>query len=174
MAEPVIIHNKPFWARILTVFWMIEVAVGLIFAGVGASWIGAGENGIAGVMIGCGLLLSVAGVVMTGVSWRVWRLGHGPAIEFNAKGLVDRRISGQVIPWPAVSWAVIFNGRSYSLQFDVARPERAALEVYWEQRLMGRFNRLFNYPELTMVTLGTGKSAHTLGRLLEGFKPPGR
>ncbi len=174
MAEPVIIHNRPFWARILTVFWAVEVAVGLVFAGVGASWLGAGENGLAGVTIGCGLLLAVVGVVMTGVSWRVWRLGQGPAIEMRDGGLVDRRIADATIPWAAISWAVIFNGRSYSLQFDVAPPERAALDVHWEQRLMGRFNRLFNYPELTMVTLGTAKSAHALGSLMESFKSPRR
>ena len=36
---------------------------------------------------------------------------------------------------------------------------------------MGRFNRLFNYPELTVLTLGTGKTAHQLGDLMARYHP---
>ena len=36
---------------------------------------------------------------------------------------------------------------------------------------MGRFNRLFKYPELSVVTLGTGRTAHQLADLMARVKP---
>ncbi len=85
--------------------------------------------------------------------------------------MIDRRIADQLIPWPAIIWKVVFNSRAYSLQIDVRAPERQALNVYWEQRLMGRCNRLFKYPELTVVTSGTGHSTHQLAAMMVRFKP---
>ena len=58
MPEPVIIANRPFWARISAVFWVIEIAVGLSFAAGGAGYTGSGENGAALVLVICSLLLA--------------------------------------------------------------------------------------------------------------------
>ncbi len=116
-------------------------------------------------------MLAAAGVVMASLSWRIARL-KGPALELSDRGLLDRRLSPQVIPWAAIRWKVVFNGRSYSLQFDIAEPHRSGTAVYWDQRVMGWLNRLFRFPELTVVTLGTGKSAEVLGRELAKFSPP--
>ena len=68
-----------------------------------------------------------------------------------------------------MTWKVVFNSRAYSLQFDVRPPQREALEVYWEQPVMGRFNRMFKYPELTIVTPGTGRTAHQQADLMARF-----
>ena len=170
MPEPVIIANRTFWARISAMFWLIEIVVGLSFAAGGIGYIGSGQNGVAAVLVVCGLMLSGVGVVLAATSFRIWLL-KGPAIEMRDDGFIDRRIVDQLIPWPAIIWKVVFNSRAYSLQIDVRAPERQALNVYWEQRLMGRFNRLFKYPELTMVTLGTGRTAHQLAELMARFKP---
>lgn len=168
MPAPVIILNKPLWARIFTVLWGIEVLAGLGFAAGGFGLLGKGETGVAVVLIIAGLLLTIVGVVMTGISWQAARL-TGPAIEMLPEGFRDRRITETVIPWSNLTWKVVFNGRAYSLQFDVDKDVRKTLHVYWAQRAMGVFNRSFNYPELTVLTLGTGKSAHQLGEILARF-----
>ncbi len=36
---------------------------------------------------------------------------------------------------------------------------------------MGHFNHLFKYPELSVVTLGTGRTAHQLADLMACVKP---
>lgn len=111
MPEPVIIANCPFWARISAVFWVIEIAVGLSFAAGGAGYIGSGENGVALVLVFCGLLLAGAGAVLAATSFRIWRL-NGPAIEMRDDGFIDRRIADRLIPWPAITWKLVFNSRS--------------------------------------------------------------
>jgi hypothetical protein len=171
MPDPIVIANRPLRARILAVFWIVETVVGLAFATTGMRGFGASENGLAGVMIFGGLLLSMVGVVLAATATRIALL-EGPAIVMNAKGLIDRRLCEQVIPWKAISWKVIFNGRAYSLQFDVKPPWRKELKVYWQQRLMGRINRMFKYPELTVATLGTGLDAHDLAARMKRFKAP--
>jgi hypothetical protein len=170
MPEPVIIANRPFWARVLVVFWAIEVAMGLLFARTGFGWLGQSENGMAVLLAVMGLLLSAAGVVMTGLCWRIARLS-GPAIEMRADGLRDHRLSPATIPWEAISWQVRFNGHSHSLYFDVAEPGRAMVRPYWPQRALGLFNRLFRYPEFSVITLGTGLGARDIGARMAAFKP---
>ncbi|WP_373505654.1 hypothetical protein [Aestuariivirga sp.] len=173
MPDTVLIANKPFWARILAPFWVIETGSGLVFAWVGSSWLGGEENGVAWVLIAGGLLLAVAGVIMARLSWRVARLADA-ALELSDAGLLDRRLSPDLIPWEAIAWKVVFNGRSYSLQFDLTEPQRSGLAVYWDQKLVGRFNRLFGFPEFTAVTLGTGLTAHHLGECFSQFRPETR
>ena len=96
--------------------------MGLVFAALGFSWLGGQENGMAWVLIVIGLMLAVASAMMTDVCWRVARV-KGAAIEMTPEGFRDRRLSETVIAWADLSWAVVFNGRSYSLQFDLP-PER--------------------------------------------------
>lgn len=170
MPEPVIIANRPFWARVFAVFWLIEIAVGLSFSAGGIGLAGSGESGVVAVLFACGLILAAVGVVMAASALRIWSL-KGPAIEMRTDGFIDRRTADQLIPWQAISWKVVFNSRTYSLQLDVKPPEREALKVHWEQGLMGRLNRMFKYPELTVLTLGTGKTAHQLADLMARFKP---
>lgn len=170
MTEPVIIANRPFWARVFTFIWAIEVFAGLGFAAGGAGMLGGRETGVAVVLIAAGLLLSVVGVVMTGISSRSAGL-RGPAVEMRREGFRDYRISDTVISWDKIGWDVVFNGRAYSLQVEVDPALRKTMKVYWAQAAMGRFNRLFNYPELTVLTLGTGLTAHQLGELMSRFRP---
>lgn len=170
MPETVIIENRPRWAWALALLWAIETVAGLGFAASGTMWLGAHENGAAAVLIGMGLLLVAAGVVMTAQCLRIARL-KGAAIVMGGEGFLDRRVAERVIPWEAISWRIVFNGRSYSLHFSVAEPVRAGLSPHWEQRAMGRFNRLFGYPEFAMMTLGTGKSLGALAELMQRFKP---
>ncbi len=92
MAEPVTIENHPFWARVLTVFWLGEILFGAFVTATGVSWLGGEENGAAVVMILGGLLVIGAGLVMSEVSWRVARL-KGAAIEMTDQGFRDRRLS---------------------------------------------------------------------------------
>jgi hypothetical protein len=170
MPDPVIIINRPFWARVFTVIWIVEVVAGLGFAAGGIGMLGAHETGVAAVLIVAGLLLAAVGVVMAGLSIQAARL-KGPAIEMRPEGLLDRRIAAQIIPWEAISWRIVFNGRAYSLQFDVAQVQRNDLRLYWAQAAMGQFNRMFSYPELTVLTLGTGHTAHQLGNQMDRFCP---
>jgi hypothetical protein len=169
MPEPVIIANRPFWARIFAIFWLIEIAAGLGFA---ASCVAAKETGVAIALAVGGLLLAAVGTVMAASSLRIWRL-KGPAIAMSGEGLIDNRIAPQSIPWTAITYKVVFNSRAYSLQFDVDPPAREAIDVYWEHRLMGKFNRLLKFPELTVLTLGTGRSAHEIAGLMARFRPEG-
>jgi hypothetical protein len=171
MPEATTILNRPFWARVLLVFWGVEVAMGLLFAKVGFGWLGPSENGMAVLLIALGLLLALAGVVMTGLCWRIARL-KGPAIEMTAEGLLDRRLAPTRIGWEHVAWKLVFNGRSHALHLDVGEPARSNLRPFWEQRAMGLFNRLFRYPEFTIVTLGTGLSSRKIATRMEAFKPP--
>ncbi len=170
MPEPVIIANRPLTARLLLPLWIIQTAMGLVFALAGLRLLGPGENGAAAVLIILGLVLAAAGVVMTGLSWRSAWL-KGPAIEMTAEGFRDRRLSDQLIPWAALSWKLVFNGRGHAVQIDVAEPWRGNLGGFWAQRALGRFNRLFRHPEFTVLTLGTGRSAHAIAALLARFKP---
>lgn len=171
MPAPVTIPNRPFWARLLVPFWVIEVLMGLYFAWIGFSRLGPGENGMAVLLLVMGLLLAAAGVVMTGLALRVALL-KGDALKFTEDGFHDRRLSPDLIPWEALRWKVIFNGRGHSLQFDLEDGFRKGFRAYWHQRAMARFNRLFKQPEFTVVTLGTGLDARDIGKRLEAFKAP--
>jgi hypothetical protein len=170
MSEPVVIENRPLLARLLLMFWVAEIGVGLLFALAGARLLGPSENGGAVILILMGLVLVAAGVLMTGLCWRVARI-RGAAIEMTAEGLLDRRLAERLIPWEALSWKVIFNGRSYSLQLTVANTLRHKVGILWYQRALGLFSRLFRHPEFTVTTLGTGLSAHELASHMERFKP---
>jgi hypothetical protein len=170
MPDPVTIENRPLLARLLLMFWVAEIVVGLLFALAGANLLGASENGGAVILILMGLVLVAAGAVMTGLCWRVARI-KGAAVEMTAGGLLDRRLAEKRIPWEALSWKVIFNGRSYSLQLEIAEPFRREAGIRWYQRGLGLFSRMLRHPEFTVTTLGTGLSAHQIADMMQGFKP---
>lgn len=170
MAEPVIIRNRPFWARVLTVFWLAEIALALVFWAIALAWSMAGDVGLGAILACGGLVLLAAGAPMAALSWRIARLA-GAAIAMTDSGLRDRRIADILIPWKAITWTTVFNGRTYSLQFDAAEPHAAALRRHWDQRLMGRYNRLFGFPEFTVVTLGTGEGVARLAELMNAYRP---
>lgn len=169
MPAPVTIANRPLLPRLLLLFWVAEIAVGVLFAAAGYELLGPSENGGAAVLILMGLVLVVAGVVMAGHCWRIARLS-GNAIEMSEAGLMDRRLSARPIPWEAISWKVIFNGRSYALQMDVTEPARSAAGIGWPARALGLFSRMLRQPEFNVATLGTGLSADDLGKRMAGFK----
>lgn len=168
LPDPLIIANRPLMARLLLLFWLAEVAVGLLFAAAGVRLVGPAENGGAAVLILMGVVLAGVGVVMTALCWRISFL-RGPAIEMTAEGLLDHRLSGTRLPWEAIRWRVMFNGRSYAVQFDLDEPVRSAAALHWPQRALGLFSRAMRQPEFTLGTLGTGLSAHELGKRLERF-----
>jgi|GEM_PF-4003922 len=171
MPAPVLIANRPMLPRLLLLFWVAEIAVGLLFALAGYQLLGPGERGGAVVLMLMGLVLVLAGIVMTGHCWRSARLA-GNAIEMTGAGLMDRRLSSRPIPWEAISWKIIFNGRSYALQMNIAEPAGSAAHIFWPARALGLFSRLLGQPEFTLATLGTGLSAHELARRMERFHPP--
>lgn len=170
MPAPVLIPNRPLIARLLLLFWLAEIVVGLLFAVAGYGLLRPGENGGAVVLIIMGLVLALAGVVMAGHCWRIARL-KGNAIEMTEAGLMDHRLSARPIPWEAISWEVLFNGRSYSLQMNIAEPARKAAGIAWPARALGLFSRLLRHPEFNVATLGTGLSADEIGQRMAPFKP---
>lgn len=170
MTAPVFIANRPTLPRLLLLFWVAEIAVGLLFAAAGYDLLSPQENGGATVLILMGLVLTLAGLIMAAHCWRISRLS-GNAIEMTEAGLLDRRLSEHPIPWGALSWKVIFNGRSYALQMDVAEPARSAARITWSARALGLFSRLLRQPEFTIAALGTGFSAHDIGERMSAFKP---
>lgn len=171
MPAPVLIANRPMLPRLLLLFWLAEIAVGLLFALAGLRLLGPGENGGAAVLMLMGLVLVLAGIIMAGHCWRIARLS-GNAIEMTEAGLMDRRLSAKPIAWDAISWKVIFNGRSYAVQMDVREPSRTAAQIAWPSRALGLFSRMLRQPEFTVATLGTGLSAHDLGQRMTAFRPP--
>ncbi|MCA3562540.1 MAG: hypothetical protein IOC82_16100 [Aestuariivirga sp.] len=171
MPAPVLLPNRPILPRLLLLFWVAEIAVGVLFAVAGYGLLGPSGNGGAAVLILMGLVLAVAGAVMAGHCWRSARL-TGNAIEMTEAGLMDRRLSAHPIPWEAISWKVIFNGRSYALQMDVAEPAQSAAQIAWSARALGLFSRLLRQPEFNVAALGTGLSAHDIGQRMAAFKPP--
>ncbi|MFO1130617.1 MAG: hypothetical protein U1E16_01175 [Hyphomicrobiales bacterium] len=171
MPAPVLIANRPTLPRLLLLFWVAEIAVGLLFGAAGYGLLGPSENGGAVVLIVMGAVLTLAGLVMAGHCWRVARLS-GNAIEMTDAGLMDRRLSVRPIAWEAISWKVIFNGRSYALQMDVAEPERSAAGITWSARALGLFSRLLRQPEFNVASLGTGLSAHGLAERMRDFRSP--
>ena len=94
MPDPVVIENRPLMARLLLLFWAAEIMVGLLFMLTGANMLGPSENGGAMMLMLMGLVLVAAGVVMTGLCWRIAWI-RGPAIEMSAEGLLDRRLAPQ-------------------------------------------------------------------------------
>jgi hypothetical protein len=171
MPAPVLIPNRPLVARLLLLFWVAEIAVGVLFALAGYGLLRPSENGGAAVLIIMGVVLCLAGMVMVGHCWRIANL-VGNAIELTDAGLLDRRLSANPIPWDTISWKVIFNGRSYALQMDVAEPARSAAKIAWPARALGLFSRMLRQPEFNVAALGTGLSAHDIGRRIAAFKPP--
>ena len=171
MPAPVLIANRPLLPRLLLLFWIAEIAVGLLFALAGYELLGPSENGGAAVLMLMGLVLVLAGIVMAGQCLRSATL-TGSAIEMTDAGLMDRRLSRQPIPWDAISWKVIFNGRSYAVQMDVTEPTRSMVQIAWPARALGLFSRSLRHPEFTIATLGTGLSAHDIGQRLTPFRPP--
>lgn len=170
MPDAVIIENRPLIARLLLMFWVAEIVVGLLFTLAGVNLLRPAENGGPILLMVMGLVLVLAGLVMSGLCWRVARL-KGAAIEMRPEGLMDRRLARNAIPWEAISWKVIFNGRSYSLQLDIAEPARSTAGIYWYQRALGLFSRMLRQPAFTVVTLGTGLGAEEIGRRMTPFKP---
>lgn len=170
MPPPVIIPNRPLLSRLLLLFWVAEIAVGLLFVAAGYGLLRPGENGGAVVLMLMGVILTLAGLVMAGHCWRIARI-TGNAIEMTEAGLLDRRLSETVIPWEAISWKVIFNGRSYSLQANIAEPSRSAARIAWTARALGLLSRVLRQPEFTVATLGTGLSAHEIGQRMSTFLP---
>jgi len=170
MPDPVIIENRPLIARLLLMFWVAEIGVGLLFVLAGANLLRPAENGGPILLMVMGLVLVLAGLVMTGLCWRIARL-KGPAIEMTAAGLTDHRLARRPIPWEAISWKVIFNGRSYSLQLDIAEPHRKSVGVFWYQRALGLFSRMLRQPEFNVATLGTGLSAEEIGQRMASYRP---
>ncbi|WP_290542037.1 hypothetical protein [Aestuariivirga sp.] len=166
-----IIPNRPLLPRLLLLFWVAEIAVGLLFAAAGYELLGQAGNGGAAVLMLMGVVLAVVGAVMAGHCWRSARLA-GNAIEMTGAGLMDRRLSAHPIPWEAVSWKVIFNGRSYALQMDIAEPARSAAAIAWPARALGVFSRMLRQPEFNVAALGTAMTAEEIGKRMAGFKPP--
>lgn len=171
MPAPVLIANRPMLPRLLLLFWVAEIAVGLLFAAAGNMLLGPGENGGAAVLIVMGLVLTVAGIIMSGHCWRIASLS-GNAIEMTDDGLTDRRLSTHSIPWDSISWKVIFNGRAYAVQIDIAEPVRSTARIGWPARALGLITRLLRQPEFTVAALGTGLSAHDIAERMATFRPP--
>ena len=172
MADSVSIENKPFWARFFTVFWAIEAVMGLVFAALGFSWLGGQENGVAWVLIVIGLHAR-----------RGQRHDDGRVLARRPPQGHGHRDDRAGFPRPAavadpdpvgrpLTWAVVFNGRSYSLQFDLTPEIRSRYRVSWGNRMAAAMNRAFRYPEFTVMTLGTGKGISQLDQLMRQFKPP--
>lgn len=157
--------------RLLLLFWLAEIAVGLLFALAGYELLGPGENGGAMVLMLMGAVLTLAGIIMAAHCWRIARLS-GTAIEMTDAGLLDRRLADRSIPWEAIGWKVIFNGRSYAVQMNVAEPARSAAGIAWHARALGLFSKLLRQPEFNVPALGTGLSAHDIGSRMSAFKPP--
>jgi hypothetical protein len=170
MPAPVLIPNRPLVARLLLLFWVAEIAVGVLFALAGYGLLRPSENGGAAVLIIMGVVLCLAGMVMVGHCWRIANL-VGNAIELTDAGLLDRRLSANPIPWDTISWKVIFNGRSYSLQMNIAEPARSAAVIAWPARALGLLSRVLRQPEFAIASLGTGLSAHDIGARFAPFKP---
>jgi hypothetical protein len=172
MPEPVIIQNRRFWPGVFTVIWAVETVVGLSFAAFGASRLGRTENGAALFIVILGVALGVAGAMMVAVCWRSARL-KGPAIEMSEAGFRDFRLSPLVLLWGDLEWKVVFNGLAWSLQFDLQPEKRAVYRIGGPYRLLAAINRAFRYPEFPVLTLGTGRTAHHLAKLMEKFRTPG-
>jgi hypothetical protein len=112
MPDAVTIENHPLIARLLRMFWVAEIGVGLLFV-----------------------------------------------------------LARRTIPWEAVSWTVIFNGRSYSLQLNIAEPHRSEAGIFWYQRALDLFSRMLRHAEFNVATLGTGLSAEDIGQRMADFRP---
>lgn len=164
MADTVIIPNRPFWARALLFLCVIELAMGLLF-------MAAGLTQSSGLVLGLGALITVLFLWLAAFAWPIAWLRE-PAIELRPDGLLDRRLTRSVIPWEALRWKILFNGRAYSVKFDVTGPARQSLKLSPLHRLTAAAGRLWRLPEFTLHTLGTGFSAHQLGEKLKPFKSP--
>ena len=66
MPAPVLIPNRPLIARLLLLFWVAEIAVGVLFVLAGYGLLRPSENGGAAVLIIMGVVLCLAGVIMVG------------------------------------------------------------------------------------------------------------
>lgn len=163
MQEPIIIMNRPFWARALLLLCVIELVMGSLFIYGGAAY---GSS----IALTLGILIVA---LFAGLAWFSWPSAwlRGAVIEMGAEGLRDRRLSETVIPWETIRWKILFNGRSYSLKFDVAEPTLGMLRPSLPRRSLALLNRLVGYPAFTMATLGTGLSSHQLAARMERFKP---
>ena len=170
MPDPVIIENRPLRACLMALLWLAETGFGVLVAATGGRWLGPTENGAAVLAIGAGAIAVAAGVVMALIAGRAACL-KGAAIEMTAEGFRDRRLSDRLVPWPAMDWKVVFNGSAYSLHFDLAAEARRHYRVGLANHAVCLFNRAFRYPEFTVLTLGTAKSAHQIAKLMDRFRP---
>lgn len=164
MPEPVIIPNRPFWARALLFLCVIELGMGALF-------IYAGFTQSSVLLPVLGVLIIALFLGLSAFAWPIAWLREA-AIEMRPEGLLDRRIAPALIPWEAISWKILFNGRSYSVKFNVAEPAYRGIALSPPNRLAAAFSRLWRHPEFTIHTLGTGLSAHQLGEKLKYFKEP--
>lgn len=164
MPDSIVIPNRPFWARALLFLCVIELATGALF-------IYGGLTQPSALVLVLGVLMVALFAGLSAFAWPIARLRE-PAIEMRPEGLIDRRLTASIIPWESISWKILFNGRSYSLRFEVTEPVRQSLKLSPAQKLVSAFHRLWRQPGFTLHTLGTGLSAHQLGEKLKNFKPP--
>lgn len=168
----VTIQPTRFWPRVMLAFWLIEAVLGLMFAGMGLGWLGHEQPLLLAAVTAGGLILAFAGLVMAAVCWAAAWPG-GPAIEMSPAGFRDRRIADRLIPWASMRWGIVATGRGVaSLQFDVDPGLARQLQVRPGSRWTGRLNRLFGYPQFTVMPLGTGKPVQELADLMSGYAQP--
>lgn len=170
MPAPVLIACRPLVPRLLLLFWIAEIVVGALFFLAGVNLLGPQENGGAVVLMLMGLVLVAAGLVAGSQCWRAATIS-GHAIEMTEAGLLDRRLSARIIPWEAIGWKLLFNGRSYAVYISVSEPGRSEAGIAWHARAAGLFNKLLRHPEFSVASLGTGLSAHEIAQRMAAFKP---
>lgn len=170
--ETIALSGTRFWPRVMFGFWLAEAALGFAFAAKGAYSIGDEPLIFPAALIVGGAFLASAGLLMAAVCWAAMRPG-GPAVEMTSEGFRDRRIADQLIPWSGIRWGIVATPRgSNSLQFDVDPVTAKQLRPRWGMKWMGKLNRLFGYPEFTVMPLGTGKSIDHLAGLMSEYRQP--
>jgi hypothetical protein len=163
-----VVANNPLGARAFGVFWFAEAVLGLAFVTYGA--ISGEEDWYVAIMIGLGLFLAFAGMVMGGLAFA--RAGiEGPLLTIGPDGLRDAGVSDKLIPWRALSWRHEVYFRGAAIMYDVDEAITGPLELSLPVRILAAANRAFGHGRFSLTTMGTGKSLAELAELLSAYKP---
>jgi hypothetical protein len=164
-----VIHATTFGAKIVLVFWLCLMGFGVFLLAMGP-WLVDDWMLYVLAMVPSGLFFVWVGANLGMAAWYTLRFKH-EMVVFDTSGFCDRRISPNLIPWADLEWRTAIGGKSVSLMFDVKPAIRQELVLTFPARQLAVLNRLTGYPQFTVMSLGTGKSAMELASLMSQFKP---
>ena len=86
-------------------------------------------------------------------------IDRGPVVNIGAEGIIDRRVSSDMIPWSDIDDVYLFRSRSQRyIAVVVADPSRHASPLHWADKLSLWMNKRIGMPQFSISLMGLNAS----------------